>query len=226
MDTAMLLAAGEGRRMQPLTLSTPKPLLQVGGRCLIEWQLDRLSSAGIRRVIINVAYLGEQIVEKIGDGRAYGLDIDYSFEPEPLETGGAINQAIDRLGNQPFLLLNSDVWCDYPLASLVLIAGKVRGAHLVMVSNPSHHPTGDYVLSEGMLRPYAENALALTFSGLSVINPRVIQRYPRRRYKFPLKEVFDWLVEREQLSGEWFTGEWMDIGTPERLDFLNKQLSG
>ncbi len=219
----MILAAGEGRRMQPLTLSTPKPLLQAGKKTLIEHQLDKLIAAGIESVIINVAYLGQQIMDFLGDGERYGVAIQYSLEPEPLETAGAINHALTALDNQPFLLVNSDVWCDYPLEQLTQM--DVGDAHLVMIPNPAHNSSGDFGLNNGLVVKAGSNQTSCTFSGLSVFHPSVIESYPRRRPIFPLREVFHWLAPQKRLTGELYRGAWMDIGTPERLAVLREVLS-
>ncbi|SMF01833.1 Nucleoside-diphosphate-sugar pyrophosphorylase involved in lipopolysaccharide biosynthesis/translation initiation factor 2B, gamma/epsilon subunits (eIF-2Bgamma/eIF-2Bepsilon) [Alteromonadaceae bacterium Bs31] len=226
LKRAMILAAGEGRRMRPLTLDTPKPLLQVGGQSLIEWHLRKLSQLGIEDVVINLAYLAEQIIEHLGDGSKYGLKIAYSQERKPLETGGALNHALPLLEGAPFLLLNGDVWTDYPLQQLVKMEPLLSGAHMVMIPNPRHHPMGDFTLHNQLIRPQGEVGEPCTFSGLSVFDPACIARYPDRREKFPLREVFDWLIKSDQLSGELYKGEWMDIGTPERLSQLNKMLQG
>jgi len=238
---AMILAAGEGRRMLPLTLDTPKPLLEVGGKTLIEWQLQRLKHCGIERVVINVAYLGEQIMDYLGDGAAYGVDIGYSQEPYPLETGGALNAALSLLDNAPFILVNGDVWCDYPLSELddgVVFNEEAGahsvGAHLVLVDNPEHNGRGDFILQQGRITASTDktgevssvtkSSAGFTFSGLSIIHPNAISAYPHLREKFPLKEVFEWLITRNRLSGEHYSGQWIDVGTPERLRSLDRLL--
>lgn len=218
---AMILAAGEGRRMRPLTLATPKPLLQVRGTSLIEHHIHRLAAAGIRELVVNVAYLGEKIREALGDGARLGVSIQYSVEPEPLETAGALHHALPVLGDEPFLLVNGDVWTDYPFARL---AEKplIGDGHLVLVPNPPHKTGSDFSLSaDGALR-MAEGGDGHTFSGISLLSPRLIRHYPRARRQFPLREVFDWAIQRSALTGELFTGTWCDVGTPERLAELNR----
>jgi Nucleoside-diphosphate-sugar pyrophosphorylase involved in lipopolysaccharide biosynthesis/translation initiation factor 2B, gamma/epsilon subunits (eIF-2Bgamma/eIF-2Bepsilon) len=220
----MILAAGEGRRMRPLTLTTPKPLLMAGNKPLIEYHINNLTAAGIQRIVINVAYLGQKIIDFVGDGSRYGVSIDYSIEPEPLETAGAIGYALPLLGDTPFVLVNGDVWSDYPLVNLTRL-DTVSGAHLVMVKNPLHHHSGDYGVSDGVIVPAQQVRESVTFSGLSVIAPSAITAYPKRRLKFPLREVFNGLMEQRRLTGEVYAGEWRDIGTPERLALLDQQLA-
>lgn len=220
----MVLAAGEGRRMRPLTLTCPKPLLDVAGRSLIEHQIDRLVKAGIKELIINIAYLGEQIKNRLGDGSDYGVNIQYSEEPEPLETGGAIHHALSLLGDDPFLLINADVWLDYPLVELVQrsLLSEEDG-FLILVPNPSHNLDGDFYLSKENHVVNKKNNTsqeAFTFSGLSVLRPDLIRQYPKLREKFPLKEVFDWAIQQKRLKGKIFQGSWLDIGSQERLEVL------
>ncbi len=223
---AMILAAGEGRRMRPLTLETPKPLLGAGGKSLIEYHLLKLAGAGVKDVIVNVAYLGEKIIAALGDGERYGLDIHFSVETAPLETAGGILHALPRLGEQPFLLVNGDIWTDYDFSRLLqLPMEKDCGAHLVLVDNPPHNPAGDYSLSRrGSVRGKSAEAETYTFAGMSIIDPRLIDRYPKKRSKFPLKEVLDWAIARNAITGEYYGGEWDDIGTPEKLASLGRRL--
>lgn len=216
----MILAAGEGRRMLPLTQHTPKPLLDVGDKRLIEWHLMKLKQVGIKRVVINVSYLGEQIIEFLG-GEAWGLELIYSREPSPLETGGALNHALPLLGMDPFLLINGDVWTDLPFARL--LEKPVSGMHLVLIDNPAHHLNGDFNLRGEHVMAGRLNAY--TFSGVSVVNPQAFSRYPDRREKFPLREVMDWFISNQCLTGEYYGGEWMDVGTPERLQYLRGRMS-
>lgn len=222
----MILAAGEGRRMQPLTLETPKPLLKAGDKRLIEYHLAALARAGVTNVIINVAYLGEKIIAALGDGARHGLDIRYSIENAPLETAGGILHALPLLGEQPFVLVNGDIWTDYDFHRLLhLPMEKDCDAHLVLVDNPAHNPAGDYALDRlGRITEKGAATSVYTFSGISIINPRMISRYPNKRGKFPLKEVFDWAIARGVVGGEYFGGEWDDIGTPERLAMLDRRL--
>ncbi|MCR6652437.1 MAG: nucleotidyltransferase family protein [Cellvibrionaceae bacterium] len=217
----MILAAGEGRRMRPLTLHTPKPLLQVRGISLIEHHIRRLVAAGFRELVVNVAYLGEQIRAALGDGAAWDVRIEYSIEPEPLETAGALLHALPLLGDEPFLLVNGDVWTDYPFARLRETALRGRG-HLVLVPNPAHKATGDFHLDAAGKLAELEGATGLTFSGISLLSPSLIRDYPHLRRQFPLREVFSWAIGNHQLTGELFNGTWCDVGTPERLAELNQ----
>lgn len=225
---AMILAAGEGKRMRPLTLTCPKPLLMVAGRSLIEHQVARLVQAGISELIINIAYLGEQIKNHLGNGQRYGVHIQYSEEPEPLETGGAIRHALPLLGDQPFLLMNADIWLDYSIIELVQrsLHPEEKG-FLVLVPNPCHNQGGDFVLSADGRVLSKEDCLkeeAYTFSGLSLLRPNLVGQYPQSREKFPLKEVLDWAVSRGCLKGSIFRGNWMDIGSEDRLQELRSKV--
>jgi MurNAc alpha-1-phosphate uridylyltransferase len=224
---AMILAAGEGRRMQPLTLTTPKPLLKVAGQSLIEYQLNRLAAAGIQRCIINIAYLGEQIRQALGDGDRYGLAITYSEEPYPLETAGAIARALPLLDDAPFILVNADVWLEYPLQNLMARRHAVADGHLVLVENPPHNPNGDFSLNQtGLVELAQGDPSSYTFSGLSLLHPKLVRDYPKRREAFPLVEVLRHSIAQGRLSGEVFQGRWMDIGTPDRLHELESYLLG
>lgn len=219
----MILAAGLGKRMRPLTEHTPKPLLKVGGKPLIEYHLERLATAGIDEVIINTAYLGEQLPVALGDGSRWRLTIHYSAENEPLETGGGISRALPLLGEAPFLLINGDIWTDFSIERLLNHDLGDKLGHLVLVYNPEHHPQGDYSIQQGLL--IAKQQPAYTFSGISVIHPALIADYPQRRHRFPLGEVFAYTIDQQQLSAEHYSGEWCDIGTVERLTELDQRLS-
>lgn len=223
---AMILAAGLGKRMRPLTDNLPKPLLMAGGKSLIEHQLLRLKNAGITEVVINLAYLGEKIQQALKDGSQWGMQLHYSHEPEPLETAGAIQQALPILGRQPFLLLNADVWCDLDLSALVAIASQLdHHGHLVLVENPGHNQQGDFALAKaGLLQLAQAQDTAYTYSGIAVLQPEIISQYPRQRPKYPLREVFEHSIAQGRLSAEVYRGDWRDIGTPERLAQLDKDL--
>lgn len=219
---AMILAAGEGRRMLPLTAATPKPLLQVRGKSLLEHHLDRLRTCGITDIVINVAYLGEQIVAAFGNGERFGVRIEYSCEPEPLETAGGLLHALDLLGRQPFLLINGDVWTDYPFANLAE-RSLVGLGHLVFVPNPSFKPRGDFSLSErGRVQHLA--GVGETFAGISLLSPDIVRLYPHPARQLALLPVLQWAVEHGALTGELYRGSWSDVGTPERLTQLNASL--
>ncbi len=216
----MLLAAGRGERMRPLTDERPKPLLQVAGKPLVVWHLERLARAGFRDMVINVSWLGEQIVDALGDGSRHGVHIEWSREPWPaLETGGGLFNALPLLGDAPFLLVNSDVYTDIDFASLRIAPDDL--AQLVLVSNPPHHPQGDFWLDDGRIG--AEGGQRLTYSGISVLRPQLFAGAQPGR--FPL---LPWLLraqEAGQLGGQKHAGRWLDIGTPERLRELDAELA-
>ena len=216
---AMVLAAGRGDRMRPLTDHTPKPLLEVRGKALIEYHLAALQQAGVNEVVINHAWLGEQIESRLGNGDRYGLRIEYSPEiPEALETAGGIIQALARLGTEPFIVINGDIWCDYPLQRLPHHPDGL--AHLVMVDNPPHNPQGDFCLNNGSLQ--AEGESKLTYSGIGVYHPQLFAGLePGIR---PLAPLLRNAMAAGQVSGEHYRGRWYDIGTPERLAELDLQL--
>ncbi len=217
---AMILAAGRGERMRPLTDACPKPLLRVGGHALIEWHLIRLAQAGIREIIINHAYLGQQIVQQLGDGQRWGVQIHYSAEAEALETAGGIVQALPLLGDAPFMLLNADIYTDYPLHALQLPTGSL--AHLILVPNPEHHPTGDFHLpaATGPLQVTGEPRA--TYSGIACYHPQLfVGLAPGKRALAP---VLRQAMMQGKVHGTWYTGTWWDIGTPARLAALDAQL--
>ncbi|WP_017942831.1 MULTISPECIES: N-acetylmuramate alpha-1-phosphate uridylyltransferase MurU [unclassified Thioalkalivibrio] len=219
---AMILAAGRGERMRPLTDHCPKPLLPARGKPLIRYTLDRLKAAGYEEAVINLAHRGDQIRAALGDHHA-GLLIHYSPEPEgALETAGGIRQALDRLGDEPFLVVNGDVWCDHPLTPPeTMKAGADRPlAHLVLVPNPEHHAQGDFALDGD--RVGLEGGEMLTFSGIGWYDPALFRDLPpgRRALGPLLREA----IAAGRVTGERHTGEWRDIGTPERLAALDAEL--
>ena len=214
---AMILAAGRGERMRPLTDTTPKSLLRIGGQTLIERHVHALARAGITELVINHAYLGEHIVAALGDGDAYGVSIRYSPETDgSLETGGGIMNALPLLGVDPFLVVNGDIWTDFPFDDLPSQPGGL--AHLVMVENPENHPEGDFSLSEGRLSQ--QGPAMLTFSGIGVYRPELFAGCSPGA--FPLASVLRKTMDAGQVSGERYTGSWFDVGTPERLDAVNR----
>jgi MurNAc alpha-1-phosphate uridylyltransferase len=216
---AMILAAGRGERMRPLTDDRPKPLLDVGGKPLIDYHIEALILGGIRDVVINLSWHGEQIRDYLGSGDRYGISVAYSDEgAEALETGGGIHKALPLLGPEPFWLINGDVYSDYKYSQTGLDAGVV--GHLVMVPNPPHNPKGDFCLNEQRIKSTGKPRL--TYSGISVLDPALlIQCSPG---KFPLAPLFKTAAEHDALTGEVFHGLWRDIGTPERLSELDQQL--
>ncbi len=217
---AMILAAGRGERMRPLTDRTPKALLTAGGNRLIGYHIKNLVRAGIREIIINHAHLGEQIEQVLGDGGGYGARIFYSPEGEQaLETGGGIFNALPLLGAEPFIVVNADVWSDYPFAQLPVEPEGL--AHLVLVANPPHHPHGDFALRGGYVSN--DDNEKLTFSGIGVYRPQLFAACTPG--KFPLAPLLRAAMERRQIGGEHYPGAWFDIGTPERLQRLDEWLS-
>lgn len=217
---AMILAAGRGERMRPLTDHTPKPLLPVAGKPLIVHHLEALRSAGFGEIVINTGHLGDRLPAALGDGRAWDVRIAYSPEPpDALETGGGIFQALPLLGPEPFLVVNGDVWTDYPFKRLpATISGL---AHLVLVDNPPHHPEGDFSLT-GAGRVETAPTRRLTFSGLSVLHPELFAGCEPGR--FPLGPLLRRAMTTRQVTGEHYAGLWRDIGTPQRLAELDCEL--
>lgn len=217
---AMILAAGRGERLRPLTDTTPKPLLEAGGKSLIEHHLDALAAAGFREIVINLSHLGGKIRDALGDGSGFGLNIHYSVEPPgALDTGGGIQQALPLLGDSPFAVVNGDVFTAYPLARLRAI--KCDHAHLVLVANPAYNPNGDFGLQGGYVSP--DNQPRYTFSGISVYHPRFFASATPGRFSV-VPMLMD-AMARRQVTGEIYTGAWHDIGTPERLQALQKILA-
>jgi MurNAc alpha-1-phosphate uridylyltransferase len=216
---AMLLAAGRGERMRPLTDVTPKPLLVAGGHALLDYHLHALARAGVREVVINLSWRGEMIREHAGGGERYGLVLRYSEEGlVPFETGGGIHRALEMLGPGPFLLVNGDVWTDLPLGSLELPSGSL--AHLVLVANPEHNRNGDFAL-DARGRIVSEGP-RLTYSGIGVIDPGLFADCEPGR--FPLKPLLDRAQAQGRLTGMQWRGSWLDIGTPGRLAALDRDL--
>ena len=218
---AMILAAGRGERMRPLTDHTPKPLLQIGGKPLIVWHLERLASAGFKDIVINHAHLGAQIEQSLGDGSQWNLSIQYSPEKTALETAGGIANALPLLGDAPFLVVNGDTFTEVDFSQLTLRAPNV--AHLVMVDNPPQHTQGDFSLVHGKL--IAEGEHKLTFSGVGIYDPSLFVAVEKGQ-PAKLAPLLRAAMLKQQVSAEHYQGEWHDIGTPERLHALNQQLSG
>jgi N-acetyl-alpha-D-muramate 1-phosphate uridylyltransferase len=231
---AMLFAAGRGERMRPLTDATPKPLLPVGGKPLIAWQLERLAAAGIREVVVNTSHLADRFPAALGDGGHWGLRLHLLYEgPEPLETGGGILNALPLLGEAPFLVVNGDVWCDVDLATLPREPAGL--GHLVLVDNPPHHPRGDFALdAQGLVRRQGEPRL--TYAGIGVFRPALLQGWesiaapanagPGSAPRFKLAPLLFAAADRGLLGGQHHRGEWVDVGTRERLAELDRQLGG
>lgn len=217
----MILAAGRGERMRPLTDHTPKPLLVAGGKPLIVWHLERLAAAGFRDIVINHAHLGEQVEAALGDGAQWGLHIQYSPEPPgALETAGGIATALPLLGDEAFLVVNGDVYCDWDFNRARALTAAT--AHLVMVANPSHHAAGDFSL-DGERVIYANSEQTLTYAGVGVFSPSFFANIkPGTAMK--LRPLLDDAIRLGTLTGERFAGRWVDVGTPQRLAELDAEL--
>jgi len=223
---AMILAAGRGERMRPLTDRVPKALLEAGGRPLVAHLIERLARAGFNELVVNVSHLGGMIERELGDGARHGVRIVYSREEVPLETGGGIAYALRLLGDAPFVVVNSDIYCDFDFARLsaaeAALASGTASAHLVLVDNPPHHVAGDFCLHEGKVA--AEGTPRLTFSGIGLYAPALfagVTRGTKRQLAALLKPA----MAQGRVSGEHHCGLWMDIGTPERLAALERLLA-
>lgn len=217
---AMILAAGKGERLRPLTLHTPKPLVRAAGVPLIEYHLRALAAAGFGELVINHAWLGQQIEDHLGDGSRFGVSIRYSPEGEPLETGGGIFKALPLLGDEPFLVVNGDIFTDYAFAQLRKpLAGL---AHLVLVDNPEHHPQGDFLLADGQVSDGQGAGERLTYSGLAVLSPQLFEGCEPGAFK--LAPLLRQAMARGLVSGERHAGRWIDVGTHERLADVERVL--
>lgn len=209
---AMILAAGKGERLRPLTLHTPKPLVRAAGVPLIEYHIRALAQAGFAELVVNHAWLGQQIESYLADGARYGVQIRYSAEGEPLETGGGIQRALPLLGEQPFLVVNGDIWTEFDFAGL---RGPLAGlAHLVLVDNPEHNPQGDFCLHDGQVQE-AGPGRRLTYSGMAVLHPALFRECQAGAFK--LAPLLRQAMAKGQVTGEHYAGRWVDVGTHERL---------
>ncbi len=229
---ALIFAAGKGERMRPLTNHTPKPLLTVGGKRLIEWHIEKLAACGVRDIVINTSWLAECFEPALGDGSRWNVSLHYSYEgPEPLETGGGMLQALKVIGDETFIAVNGDIWsdADYP-ALPKTISGL---AHLLLVDNPAHNAKGDFVLREdGLLQSQGENKL--TFSGIGIYQPALLANWreiigdvkgvDETPPRFKLTPLLRHAMHQSHISGEHHAGRWTDVGTPERLEELNRQM--
>ena len=220
----MILAAGVGERMRPLTDHTPKPLLQVAGVPLIGHHIEHLAGAGFGELVINVSHLAQQIVDYCGDGSRWGVSIRYSHEDTPLETAGGIHRALPLLGEGAFLVVNGDVWIDYPFARLLgYCPAPPLTAHLVMVGNPPHHPAGDFQLAEGgLLQLRSPQAVGCTYAGVGVFTPAFFAGMSAG--KLALRPLLDAAIPAGRVSAEFHPGQWQDVGTPQRLADLDAAL--
>ena len=221
---AMILAAGLGNRMRPLTLHTPKPLLGVGGKPLIVWHIEKLQKVGVTEIVINTAWLGEKLANALGDGSQFGVKILWSHEGEGLETAGGIINALPLLGDEPFILVNGDVWTTMDFASLLDVQLGEQQAHLVLVENPPQHLKGDFILSNGLAYTFEQEQLgeALTYSGIAVLHPRMFAGLENG--KRPLAPLLKQAMQQQQVSAEKMQAVWVDVGTPERLQQLDQHI--
>jgi MurNAc alpha-1-phosphate uridylyltransferase len=226
----MILAAGYGRRLRPLTDHTPKPLLLVQGKPLIQYHLERLAAAGITDIVINHSWLGEQLENTLGDGSAFGVRIRWSREQSPLETGGGVKRALSLLTGEPeqgpdeaFLLISGDIWTDYPFELLKDIASRDLFAHLVLAPNPEHNSDGDFHLDEqDKVGVKQAPERSLTYTGIALIRPALFTGFATAGDVFPLREVLLPAIVAGKVSGEVFSGTWSDVGTLDRLNALNQ----
>lgn len=223
---AMILAAGRGERMRPLSDRIPKPMLPVAGKPLIIWLIERLARAGRRELVINVAHRGAELISLLGNGADFGVTIAWSDEgKQALETAGGIRQALPLLGTEPFLVVNGDLWCDYDFSRLATLADDDL-AHLVLVDNPPHHPAGDFLLHEHRVSdPAASNAVPtrLTFAGIGLYRPALFADLTAGE-SAPLAPLLRRAMGAGKVSGEAFAGEWFDVGTPDRLQELDQRI--
>jgi MurNAc alpha-1-phosphate uridylyltransferase len=222
---AMILAAGFGERMRPLTDHTPKPLLMAAGKALIVWQIERLRAAGFTDLVINHAHLGQQIEDFLGDGSRLGVHIQYSREPEPLETAGGIANARDLLGDAPFLVTNGDVYAEFDYATVQpaladMASNLNHRAHLILVDNPPHHPSGDFSIIEGKVSPQTK----LTFSGIGCYQSDLFANIAKG-HKAKLAPLLKAAMDAGSVTGAHFIGRWEDVGTPARLASLDQELN-
>jgi N-acetyl-alpha-D-muramate 1-phosphate uridylyltransferase len=217
---AMILAAGRGERMRPLTDNTPKPLLKVGGKPLIVWHLERLAKAGFKDIVINHAHLGEQIEHVLGNGAAWGLSIQYSPEKVALETAGGIANALHLLGSEPFLVVNGDTFTDVDFAMLQLKPNMLT--HLVLINNPPQHPNGDFAIEANMLKNTGKPML--TFSGIGIYHPDLFADIVRGE-PAKLAPLLRKAIDNNAATAQYYQGIWHDIGTPQRLQELDESLN-
>lgn len=219
---ALILAAGRGERMRPLTNDLPKPLLPAGGQPLIDYHVRALARGGMREIVVNLSWHGEKLRSYLGDGRRYGVNFAFSEEgPEPLETGGGIHHALHLLGPDAFWVVNGDIACDYSFARRTLLPGTL--AHLVLVPNPPHNERGDFCLTAGRIAAGSPSGPdTRTFAGISVLAPQLFA--DAKPGRFPLAPLLRAAAERGAVTGEEHTGRWTDVGTPERLAALDAEL--
>lgn len=219
----MILAAGRGERLRPLTNNCPKPLIEIAGKPIMQYHLERLRVAGINEVVVNVSYYGDMIKQKFGDGHDFNLSIRYSTETEPLEVAGGIINALPLLGTEPFLIVNGDIWTDYPFAQLINYAQHFNElAHIVLVDTTARHPQGDYGLQGNRL--LLEAAKKYIYSGIALFSPQFFANTSSGKQFLP--PMLNKAIENNTITAEYFSGEWYDLGTPESIQQLNEKLHG
>lgn len=217
---AMILAAGKGTRLAPLTDTTPKPLLELAGKPLIVWQIEALAAAGVQQVVINLHHLGQQISNTLGDGSRYGVDICYSQEPELLETGGGIINALPLLGDEPFWLLNGDIWTDFDFSQLPQNLPENRPAHIVLTDKPANRTSGDFTYKDGQVTGRGGEYV---YCGIAVINPQLFKGQATRHFSF--RDTLFALIKSGKLSAQVHAGRWHDIGTLDEYQHLKARLT-
>lgn len=223
---AFILAAGLGERLRPLTNTSPKPLIEVGGRPLILWHINKLREAGIADLVINCHWLAEQLTDYLGDGSEFGVSISWSHEPELLNTGGGITAALPKLGDEPFALISADVWSDFDYAWLPKVKLEDDWASLVVVPAPEFAPRGDFVLgADGRLGPRAESGLTTTYAGIGVLSPGWVKTWSNELHSFSWAKPLMQAVESGRISAKFHRGRWTDVGTPERLAQLEREIA-
>lgn len=220
MMKAMILAAGRGERLRPLTDETPKPLIKVAGKSLIEYHLENLARAGFKEIIINTAWLAEKIHQQLGDGSDYGVAIHYSDEGKALETAGGIIHALPLLGDESFLVINGDIWCDFDFSTLENLKPSAQ-AHLILVDNPEHNSSGDFSLQHGLIENIGEPMS--TYSGIGIYTANFFEG--QNTGSLPLAPILRKKCEASLITGELYNGMWTDVGTTQRLEKLEKRLS-
>lgn len=216
---AMLLAAGRGERLRPLTNDTAKPLVKAGEKSLIEYHLCNLRKADITDIVINTCWMAEKIVAQLGNGERYGVNIRYSHEKQALETAGGVTKALYLLGDDPFLLISADIWCDIDLLKIEKHDNNML-AHLLLIENPAHHINGDFSLENSIVRKFPTNQF--TYSGAGIFEPSLFKNLPTQ--KTPLRDILSPAIASERVSGQAYDGHWFDIGTVERLAELETHL--
>lgn len=219
---AMILAAGRGLRLRPLTDKIPKPLISVAKQPLIVHHVLKLAKIGIKEIVINVSYQAKQIIDTLGDGQTYGIKIEYSFEPRALETGGGICQALPILGSDPFIVISADIWTDFPLERLIMHSLNSHTlAHLILVDNPSFHPQGDFHLSPSGLLNLDDAFNKYTFASFGIYHPALFEG---KSGSFPLSSLLYEYIAEQKITGEHYKGLWFNIGTPTELERLGEYL--